>query len=77
MDLKSYLSARAAETDAALDAFLPAADERPATIHGAMRYCVFAGGKRLRPVLCLAAAVLLGYIIPGHMLRAKFGHETV
>ena len=28
-------------------------------------------------LLCLAAAVLLGYIIPGHMLRAKFGHETV
>ena len=60
MDLKSYLSARAAETDAALDAFLPAADERPATIHGAMRYCVFAGGKRLRPVLCLAAAEACG-----------------
>ena len=60
MDLKSYLSARAAEVDAALDAFLPKAKERPATIHAAMRYSVFAGGKRLRPVLCLAAAEACG-----------------
>jgi len=60
VDLKSYLSARAAEVDAALDAFLPKAKERPATIHAAMRYSVFAGGKRLRPVLCLAAAEACG-----------------
>ena len=55
-----YLSARVAEVDAALDRFLPAAKQRPATLHGAMRYCVFAGGKRLRPVLCLAAAEACG-----------------
>lgn len=60
MDLRSYLTARAAEVDAALDAFLPKAKERPATIHAAMRYSVFAGGKRLRPVLCLAAAEACG-----------------
>lgn len=60
MDIKSYLSARAAEVDAAMDAFLPSAKERPATIHAAMRYSVFAGGKRLRPVLCLAAAEACG-----------------
>ncbi len=60
MDLKTYLTARAAEVDAALDAFLPKAKERPATIHAAMRYSVFAGGKRLRPVLCLAAAEACG-----------------
>jgi geranylgeranyl diphosphate synthase type II len=60
MDLKSYLATRAAEVDAALDAFLPKAKERPATIHAAMRYSVFAGGKRLRPVLCLAAAEACG-----------------
>lgn len=60
MDLKSYLIARTAEVDAALDAFLPKAKERPATIHAAMRYSVFAGGKRLRPVLCLAAAEACG-----------------
>jgi geranylgeranyl diphosphate synthase type II len=60
MDLKAYLTARTAETDAALDRFLPKAKERPATIHAAMRYSVFAGGKRLRPVLCLAAAEACG-----------------
>ncbi len=60
MDLKEYLAEAAAKTDAALDAFLPKAKERPATIHAAMRYSVFAGGKRLRPVLCLAAAEACG-----------------
>lgn len=59
-DLKSWLAARAAEVDAALDGFLPAAAARPATIHRAMRYAVFAGGKRLRPALCLAAAEACG-----------------
>jgi geranylgeranyl diphosphate synthase type II len=39
-----------------LDGFLPAATAKPATIHRAMRYSLFAGGKRIRPALCLAAA---------------------
>ncbi|WP_193210569.1 polyprenyl synthetase family protein [Luteolibacter marinus] len=59
-DLKTYLATRAAEVDAALDAFLPQAKEKPATIHKAMRYSIFAGGKRLRPILCLAAAEACG-----------------
>jgi geranylgeranyl diphosphate synthase type II len=60
MDLKTYLADRAAEVDAALDAFLPKAKEKPSSIHEAMRYTVFAGGKRLRPILCLAAAEACG-----------------
>jgi geranylgeranyl diphosphate synthase type II len=60
MELKSYLADRAAMVDAAMDACMPPAGERPATIHQAMRYAVFAGGKRLRPVLCLAAAEACG-----------------
>ena len=60
MDLKEYLATRAADVDAALDAFLPKAKEKPATIHAAMRYSLFAGGKRLRPILCLAAAEACG-----------------
>lgn len=60
MDLKEYLADRAALVDAAMDAYLPEARERPSTIHEAMRYAVFAGGKRLRPVLCLAAAEACG-----------------
>ncbi|QJE97033.1 polyprenyl synthetase family protein [Luteolibacter luteus] len=60
MSLKEYLATRSAEVDAALDAFLPKAKEKPATIHAAMRYSIFAGGKRLRPILCLAAAEACG-----------------
>ena len=60
MDLKAYLADRAALVDAAMDAYLPEAKGRPSTIHEAMRYAVFAGGKRLRPVLCLAAAEACG-----------------
>ena len=42
--------------DAALERFLPAAGTPPLSIHEAMRYSVFAGGKRIRPILCLEAA---------------------
>jgi geranylgeranyl diphosphate synthase type II len=44
----------------ALDRFLPAATAKPPTIHQAMRYSLFAGGKRMRPALCLAAAEASG-----------------
>jgi geranylgeranyl diphosphate synthase type II len=60
MDLKGYLNARQKEVDRALDRFLPKASASPATIHKAMRYSLFAGGKRLRPALCLAAAEACG-----------------
>ena len=60
MDLKRYLVARQKEVDRALDRFLPKASVPPATIHKAMRYSLFAGGKRLRPILCLAAADACG-----------------
>jgi geranylgeranyl diphosphate synthase type II len=60
MTLKAYLAARANEVDAALDRFLPKKTAAPATIHAAMRYTVFAGGKRLRPILTLAAAEACG-----------------
>ena len=60
MELKRYLVARQKEVDRALDRFLPKAPVRPATIHKAMRYSLFAGGKRLRPILCIAAAEACG-----------------
>jgi geranylgeranyl diphosphate synthase type II len=59
-DLKTYLTERCALVDAALDRFIPSAETKPFTIHKAMRHSVFAGGKRLRPVLCLAAAETCG-----------------
>jgi geranylgeranyl diphosphate synthase type II len=60
MELKRYLVARQKEVDRALDRFLPKESTPPATIHKAMRYSLFAGGKRLRPILCLAAAEACG-----------------
>lgn len=58
--LPEFLATRAAAVDRALDRFLPAATAKPATIHRAMRYSLFAGGKRIRPALCLAAAAAAG-----------------
>jgi geranylgeranyl diphosphate synthase, type II len=54
--------------DRALDRLLPGADQAPVSIHRAMRHSVFAGGKRLRPVLCMEAARMIvcsGQLPPG------------
>jgi geranylgeranyl diphosphate synthase, type II len=59
-DLKTYLKDRSALVDAALETAIPSAETSPSTIHKAMRHSVFAGGKRLRPILCLAAAEACG-----------------
>jgi geranylgeranyl diphosphate synthase type II len=60
MNLKAYLASRQRTIDRALDRYLPSEKTRPVTIHQAMRYSLFAGGKRLRPILCLAAAEACG-----------------
>jgi geranylgeranyl diphosphate synthase, type II len=59
-DLPHFLSTRTDTVNRALNEFLPAEKTRPATIHQAMRYSIFAGGKRMRPALCLAAAQACG-----------------
>jgi geranylgeranyl diphosphate synthase type II len=59
-DLNQWVEARARAVDAALDRSLPKATAKPATIHRAMRYSLFAGGKRMRPALVLAAAEACG-----------------
>ncbi|HTI99342.1 MAG TPA: farnesyl diphosphate synthase [Dongiaceae bacterium] len=59
-DLQEFAKTRANSVNAALDRFLPAATVKPATIHKAMRYSLFAGGKRMRPLLTLAAAAACG-----------------
>ncbi len=59
-DLPAYLAERRAAVDRALDAALPGEDTPPATIHKAMRYSMFAGGKRLRPLLVIAGAEAVG-----------------
>ena len=59
-DLGQYLDARRFEIDAALVAALPRPPVCPANVADAMRYSVTAGGKRLRPILCLASAEAVG-----------------
>ncbi|MEM1441552.1 MAG: polyprenyl synthetase family protein [Verrucomicrobiota bacterium] len=59
-ELKPYLKERCAVVDRALNGYLPRTTVRPATVHEAMRYSLFAGGKRLRPILTLAAAEACG-----------------
>jgi len=59
-DLPGFLASRTQMVNSALDRFLPSESTKPATIHKAMRYSLFAGGKRMRPALCLAAAAACG-----------------
>ncbi len=59
-DLNGYLKTCTDAVNAALDGFLPRAGAKPATIHKAMRYSLYAGGKRIRPAICLAAAEACG-----------------
>ncbi len=56
MDAKAWIEERRALVEARLEQALPAAHTSPKRLHEAMRHSVFAGGKRLRPLLCLAAA---------------------
>jgi geranylgeranyl diphosphate synthase, type II len=60
VNLKTYLVTRQKLIDRALNRYLPKANKKPATLHRAMRYSLFAGGKRLRPILCLATAEACG-----------------
>ena len=59
-DLDAYAASRLKQIHAALDCYTPPADAPPAILHEAMRYSLFAGGKRIRPLLCLAAAEAVG-----------------
>ena len=60
MELKQYLKERCRLVDEALDRLLPRADDLPVSLHKSMRYSVFAGGKRIRPILLLAACEAVG-----------------
>ncbi len=60
MDIKSYLSAKRTLVEEALKSILPESDERLKTHFEALDYSLMAGGKRVRPILCMAAAEALG-----------------
>ncbi len=63
-DVKSLIQEGADLTDRALESLIPPATSAPASIHGAMRHSVFAGGKRLRPVLAMQAGVTIAGVLP-------------
>jgi geranylgeranyl diphosphate synthase, type II len=67
-DLKAYLAERQPMVESFLDLSLP--HQYPETIYGSMRYSLLAGGKRLRPILCIAACELLGGSITNAMPTA-------
>jgi len=55
-DLQDYLASQVQAVDSALDGCVPAEHLEPTSIHRAMRYSLFAGGKRIRPILAIASA---------------------
>ena len=60
MNIFNYLKEKQALVDTALKDCLPPVNTRPAILHQAMRYCILNGGKRIRPILCIAAAEPFG-----------------
>ena len=60
MDIKSYLNKKKTIVDKALETLVPKAKTFPSSVFEAMRYSLFAGGKRVRPILAIAAAEALG-----------------
>src|ERR1700691_1773551 len=62
--LKDTLEAGRTLADGALERLVPAAGPHPSSIHSAMRHSVFAGGKRLRPILCLEAGRMIAGSLP-------------
>jgi geranylgeranyl diphosphate synthase type II len=59
-DLKQYIEKSRILVDKELHDLLPSKDTRPSILHEALHYCIFSGGKRIRPLLCIAAAEAVG-----------------
>jgi geranylgeranyl diphosphate synthase type II len=59
MQLPSFFEEDRVAVDAALDRLMPVENAHPPSIHTAMRYSVMAGGKRVRPILCLESARII------------------
>lgn len=64
MKLPAFFEADRRAIEESLNRLLPAADTPPTSVHQAMRYSVFAGGKRIRPILCLETANLFDAQVP-------------
>jgi geranylgeranyl diphosphate synthase type II len=77
MTLNEYLSEQQRRVDAELNRLVPSEDTPPAVIHRAMRYSLFAGGKRIRPVLCIAAAQAVREAEPEGLLAVAASLEMI
>ena len=67
MNIKDYLEQKRDDVDRFLDSIMPSATMAPTTLHESMRYSLMAGGKRVRPILAIAAAEAVGQPAPGLM----------
>src|ERR1041384_7310608 len=67
MNIKDYRENKRMEVDRYLDQVTPPVATPPTTLHESMRYSLMAGGKRVRPILAIAAAEAVGQLAPGLM----------
>jgi geranylgeranyl diphosphate synthase type II len=67
MNIKDYLEQKRDDVDQFLDSVMPSSTTAPTTLHESMRYSLMAGGKRVRPILAIAAAEAVGQPAPGLM----------
>ena len=74
MDVNDYLERHKAWVERSLNEWMPSLHEPPTRLHDAMRYSVMAGGKRLRPILALAAGELVG-ADPGKLIKPALALE--
>jgi len=75
--LKNYLAEQAHRVDAELDRLVPSEATPPEVIHKAMRYSLFAGGKRIRPILCISAANCIASGEPAGTLAVASSLEMI
>ncbi len=77
MTLKEFFAEQQQLIDAALDRFTPAGSAPPATIHRAVRHSLFAGGKRIRPILCISATAAITNDAPAATIHAACALEMI
>src|SRR5947207_14485306 len=75
-DAREFFASRRLAVDAELDRLIPRESESPQLVHQAIRWSVFAGGKRLRPALLIAVGQTFG-APPDHLLRTACALEMI
>src|SRR5262245_34491786 len=77
MNIANYLEQKRLEVDRFLDQVCPPATSPPTTLHESMRYSLMAGGKRVRPILAIAAAEVLGNPSPPGLMAVACSLELI